>query len=143
MSLGYVPLPIILSDGKPLNDDDPGFMISDPGPEATQKALKEKKLPHTSRRIAIIESSHYLPLGEAEWYARLFCASEAMMAACKLLADFARPTKRDWENGALRDEFDAMRKAAIEAVALVDGPATKMVKRAKAKSQQRQQAHTS
>ncbi len=37
--------------------------------------------------------------------------------ALRIVADFRRPSKRDWDNGACRDEFDIMKEKAAAALA--------------------------
>lgn len=44
-----------------------------------------------------------------------------LLEACRMLASFRDVTKRDWENGAVQNEFHAARKAARAAIAKAEG----------------------
>jgi len=42
---------------------------------------------------------------------------EALQKACEAFAQWATPTARDWDNGAIRDEFNALQQRARAALA--------------------------
>ncbi len=60
-------LPIMLPDGAPLGNDEPGYMIT-------------AKCGPTIIRIAIIEESHYLPPAAAKAAAQLIVSAPGMLA---------------------------------------------------------------
>ena len=55
--------------------DERGWMLSTPPREEIMRRLKAKDGPITSRRIAILEHSHYLPPAECESSARRLAAA--------------------------------------------------------------------
>lgn len=55
-------------------------------------------------------------LANAQFIIRAANSHDDLVAACEALVKFRRPTKRDWDNGAVRDEFDAIVEAAKDAL---------------------------
>jgi len=59
------------------------------------------------------DERHYLRVVSAA-----LCEREALRKACEAFAQWRTPTARDWDNGAIRDEFNALQQQARAALAL-------------------------
>lgn len=58
-------------------------MVVEPPPEEIERKIRERDFPCTSRRICVVETSHYLKQEEALRIARLIAAAPKLLAACK------------------------------------------------------------
>lgn len=69
-------------------------------------------------RLKELNAAGVLPL--ATEIMRLIAQIERMDGVLKTFEQWRKPTNRDWNNGAVRDEFDKLQRAAREALKHMD-----------------------
>jgi hypothetical protein len=62
-----------------------GTMVVTPPPGESQRRIRDREFPFTSKRICLADPSPYIPQAEAEANTRLIAAVKDLLEACRLL----------------------------------------------------------